>query len=36
MLISLIPIVGLYLIYLLAQDGEAGSNAYGPNPKSKI
>lgn len=29
-------IVGLYLIYLLAQDGEAGSNAYGPNPKSRI
>ena len=34
MLISLIPVVGgLYLIYVLAQDGEPGNNAYGPNPK---
>ena len=33
MLISFIPLVGLYLIYVLAQDGEAGDNAYGPNPK---
>jgi uncharacterized membrane protein YhaH (DUF805 family) len=34
MLIALIPLVGLYLIYLLAQEGEANSNAYGPNPKA--
>jgi uncharacterized membrane protein YhaH (DUF805 family) len=33
MLISLIPLAGLYLIYVLAQDGEARDNAYGPNPK---
>jgi len=33
MLIALIPVVGLYLIYLLAQEGERGSNAYGPDPK---
>ncbi|WP_445145146.1 DUF805 domain-containing protein [Dyella sp. Tek66A03] len=33
MLISFIPLAGLYLIYVLAQDGEAGNNAYGPNPK---
>jgi uncharacterized membrane protein YhaH (DUF805 family) len=36
MLIAIIPVVGLYLIYLLAQDGEPGFNAYGPNPKSVV
>ncbi|HGE2348832.1 DUF805 domain-containing protein [Pseudomonas aeruginosa] len=34
MLIALIPIVGLYLIYLLAKDSDAGQNQYGQNPKS--
>lgn len=33
MLIALIPLVGLYLIYLLCQDSQSGSNAYGANPK---
>ncbi|WP_311060848.1 DUF805 domain-containing protein, partial [Pseudomonas aeruginosa] len=33
MLIALIPIVGLYLIYLLAKDSDAGQNQYGQNPK---
>jgi len=33
MLLSLIPIVGLYLIYLLVQDSEPGTNQYGSNPK---
>ncbi|MBU8977492.1 MULTISPECIES: DUF805 domain-containing protein [unclassified Lysobacter] len=32
-LIALIPVVGLYLIYLLAQEGNRGPNAYGPDPK---
>ncbi|MDR3444004.1 MULTISPECIES: DUF805 domain-containing protein [Dyella] len=32
-LISLIPIVSLYLIYLLAQDSQPGTNEYGANPK---
>jgi uncharacterized membrane protein YhaH (DUF805 family) len=32
-LISLIPIVGLYLIYLLVQDSQPGDNEYGANPK---
>lgn len=34
MLIGFIPLVGLYLIYLLAQDSEAGANAYGERPKA--
>lgn len=34
MLIALIPIVGLYLIYLLAKDSDAGQNQYGQNPKA--
>lgn len=33
-LIGLIPLVGLYLIYLLAKDSDPGQNAYGPNPKA--
>lgn len=32
-LISLIPIVSLYLIYLLVQDSQPGTNEYGANPK---
>lgn len=34
MLLSLIPFVGLYVLYLLVLDSEPGSNAYGPNPKA--
>lgn len=34
-LICLVPIVGVfYLIYLLCQDSQEGSNAYGANPKA--
>lgn len=33
LLVALIPLVGLYLLYLLAQDGNRGPNAYGPDPK---
>ncbi|MDI9240688.1 DUF805 domain-containing protein [Lysobacter sp. LF1] len=33
-LIGLIPLVGLYLIYLLAQEGVRGPNAFGPDPKA--
>lgn len=33
LLLALIPIVNLYLIYLLVQDGTPGSNEYGANPK---
>lgn len=33
MLIALIPIVGLYLIYLLAKDSDAGQNQYGQEPE---
>ncbi|GAB3089579.1 DUF805 domain-containing protein [Lysobacter terrae] len=36
MLVALIPVVGLYLIYLLAQDSEMHTNAYGPNPKAVV
>lgn len=35
MLISAIPLVGLYLLYLLVQDSQKGTNAYGPNPKAR-
>jgi uncharacterized membrane protein YhaH (DUF805 family) len=34
LLLSLIPLVGLYLLYLLVLDSEQGTNAYGPNPKA--
>lgn len=34
MLITLIPLIGaIWLIVLLAKDGNPGSNEYGPNPK---
>jgi len=34
-LISLVPIVGVfYLLYLLCQDSNGGSNEYGANPKA--
>lgn len=33
-LVSIIPLVGpIWLIILLAKDGDPGSNAYGENPK---
>lgn len=33
-LVGLIPILGwIYLIYLYVQEGEAGTNQYGGNPK---
>ncbi len=33
LLLGLIPVIGLALIYFLAQDSQPGSNQYGPNPK---
>lgn len=33
-LIAFVPLVNLYLIYLLCQDSQSGSNAYGVNPKA--
>lgn len=35
MLIALIPIVGLYLLYLMTVEGDRGDNAYGPDPKAE-
>ena len=32
--ISVIPLIGLVLLYFLVQDSEAGDNHYGPNPKT--
>ena len=33
-LISLVPIIGgLWFLYLMVIDGQAGDNQYGPNPK---
>jgi uncharacterized membrane protein YhaH (DUF805 family) len=34
MLISVIPLVGLVLIYFLVLDSQPGDNQYGPNPKA--
>ncbi|WP_130617542.1 DUF805 domain-containing protein [Dyella amyloliquefaciens] len=36
LLIGFVPLVGLYLIYLLAQDSEPRTNRYGANPKAVI
>ena len=33
MLLAIVPIANFYLLYLLAQDSEAGNNSFGPNPK---
>ncbi|WP_412061591.1 DUF805 domain-containing protein [Rubrivirga sp. IMCC45206] len=35
-LIALIPIVGLVLIYFMIVEGDAGPNAYGPDPKDAV
>ena len=32
-LISVIPVIGLYVIVLLIQDGSKGKNRFGPKPK---
>jgi uncharacterized membrane protein YhaH (DUF805 family) len=32
-LVLLIPIVGLFALFLFAEDSEPGDNPYGPNPK---
>ena len=32
-LISFIPIIGLFIIYLLIVDGSKGKNRFGPKPK---
>jgi uncharacterized membrane protein YhaH (DUF805 family) len=35
LLLSFIPLIGaLILIYFMVQDGDAQTNAYGPNPKA--
>ncbi len=34
LLLAFVPLACLYLVYLLAQDSQAGANAYGPNPKA--
>jgi uncharacterized membrane protein YhaH (DUF805 family) len=33
LLLAFVPIVGLVLIACFAEDGQAGANKYGPNPK---
>ena len=35
-LIALVPIVGLVIIYFLAQESAPGTNRYGPNPKLAV
>lgn len=34
LLLAIIPIVNLYVLYLMVIDGDPGENEYGPNPKS--
>jgi len=36
LLLGLIPVVGIVLLLFLAQDSEAGTNRFGPNPKEAI
>jgi uncharacterized membrane protein YhaH (DUF805 family) len=36
LLLALVPLVGLVLIYFLAEDSNAGTNRYGQNPKLVI
>jgi len=37
LLIALIPLIGgIWLIVLLAKDGEPGTNKWGPNPKEGV
>ena len=33
LLLALVPLVGLVLIFFMAQDSDAGTNRYGQNPK---
>jgi uncharacterized membrane protein YhaH (DUF805 family) len=34
LLVSLVPVIGLILLFFLVQDSEPGANEYGPNPKT--
>ena len=34
-LLSCIPLVNFYLLYLLTQEGTKGDNQYGPDPKAE-
>ncbi len=34
MLLALIPLVGLVLLYFMTIEGDDGTNAYGPDPKT--
>lgn len=34
-LLSLVPIAGLYVIYLTVKDSQPGTNEFGPNPKEE-
>lgn len=36
MLLALVPLVNIWLIVLLATDGQRGDNEYGPDPKGGI
>ena len=36
LLLAFVPIVGLVLIWFMAQDSDAGTNRYGQNPKLVI
>ena len=36
LLLGFIPLAGIVLLLFLAQDGEAGHNRFGPNPKAAV
>ena len=33
LLIGLVPLIGIVILVFMVQDGQAGDNQYGPNPK---
>ena len=36
LLLGLVPVVGIVLLFFLAQDSEVGTNRFGPNPKTAV
>lgn len=35
-LVSLIPVAGIWLIIIMAKEGDIGENKYGPDPKEEV
>ena len=34
LLIGIVPLMGIVILFFMVQDGQAGDNQYGPNPKA--